>query len=70
MATHIGPNKLRRILVLHTHKDFPGIEPLWAREKWADSVEVAKLPSGVWMLREAVKGLGLPLETVDLVLRS
>ena len=41
----------------------------WAQEIWADRAEVAKLPSGAWMLREAAKVLGLPEETVDEVLR-
>ena len=41
----------------------------WAREIWADREEVARLPSGAWMLREAAKTLGLPEEAVDEVLR-
>ena len=41
----------------------------WAREIWADRAEVAKLPSGAWMLREAAKTLGLSEEKVDEVLR-
>ena len=41
----------------------------WAQETWADRDEVAKMPSGAWMLREAAKVLGLPEETVDEVLR-
>ena len=40
-------------------------DPLaWARDTWADRHEVAKLPSGSWMLREAAKVLGLPEEVV------
>ena len=42
----------------------------WAREVWADREDVAKLPSGAWMLREAAKVLALPEEAVDKVLRS
>ena len=42
----------------------------WARETWAERDEVAKLPSGAWMLREAAKVLGLPEEAVDEVLRG
>jgi hypothetical protein len=41
----------------------------WAREIWADRAEIAKLPSGAWMLREATKVLGLDEEAVDEVLR-
>ena len=41
----------------------------WARETWADRDEVAKLPSGAWLLREAAKTLGLSEEKVDEVLR-
>ena len=37
----------------------------WARQTWADREDVAKLPSGPWMLREAAKVLGLPDEAVD-----
>ena len=42
----------------------------WAREIWADRAEVAKLPSGAWMLREAAKVLSLPEEAVDDLLRE
>jgi len=42
----------------------------WARETWADRNEVARLPSGAWMLREAAKVLGLPEEAVDELLRG
>ena len=41
----------------------------WAREIWADRDEVAKLPSGAWLLGEAAKVLGLAEEAVDEVLR-
>ena len=41
----------------------------WARETWADRNEVARLPSGAWMLREAAKVPGLPEEAVDELLR-
>jgi len=41
----------------------------WAREIWRDREEVAKLPSGAWMLRETAKTLGLPEEVVDELLR-
>ena len=42
----------------------------WARQIWADRCEVAKLPSGAWMLREAAKQLGLRFGAVDEVLRQ
>lgn len=42
----------------------------WASEIWADRNDVAKLPSGAWMLREAAKALGLTEKEVDEVLRS
>ena len=42
----------------------------WAQEIWADRQEIAKLPAGAWMLREAAKVLGLPEEAVDEVLRD
>jgi hypothetical protein len=41
----------------------------WAKEIWADRAEVANLPSGAWMLREAAKVLGLAEDVVDEVLR-
>lgn len=41
----------------------------WARQIWAERHEVAKLPSGPWMLREAAKVLGLTEEAVDEALR-
>ena len=42
----------------------------WAREVWVDRQEVAKLPAGAWMLREAARALGLPEESVDDLLRG
>ena len=42
----------------------------WAREIWADREEVAKSPSGPWMLREAGKVLELTEEVVDTVLKD
>lgn len=42
----------------------------WAHEIWADRDDVAKLPAGAWMLREAAKVLGIPEEAVDEVLRN
>ena len=42
----------------------------WARETWAERDEVAKLPSGAWLLREAAKTLGLSDEKVDELLRD
>jgi len=47
----------------------PADRVTWAREIWRDREEVARLPSGAWMLREAAKTLGLSEETVDKVLR-
>ena len=47
----------------------PDDRETWAREIWADRLEIAKLPAGAWMLREAAKVLGLDQETVDEVLR-
>lgn len=47
----------------------PADRKTWAREIWTDRAEVAKLPSGAWMLREAAKVLGLAEEAVDEVLR-
>ncbi|MXQ06779.1 hypothetical protein GQ651_02860 [Alphaproteobacteria bacterium GH1-50] len=47
----------------------PEDKTTWARDIWADRQEVAKLPSGAWMLRESAKELGLPEEAVDEVLR-
>lgn len=44
---------------------FPKDRVLWARELWKDRLEVAKLPGGAWMLREAARALGLPEEAVD-----
>lgn len=41
----------------------------WARAIWADRTEVAQLPSGAWLLREAAKVLGLDEEAVDEMLR-
>ena len=48
----------------------PEDKTAWARDIWADREEVAQLPSGAWMLREAAKELGLPEEAVDEVLRQ
>ena len=42
----------------------------WAREVWADRAEIAKLPAGAWMLREAARVLGLSEEAVDDLLRE
>ena len=47
----------------------PNDRQAWARKTWAEREEVAKLPSGAWMLREAAKVLGLSEEAVDEVLR-
>ena len=52
-------------------QDFiPADRERWARETWADRFEIAKSPSGSWMLREAAEILGLPEETVDELLRG
>lgn len=40
----------------------------WARSIWAEREEIAKLPGGAWMLREAGKELGLSEEAVDVLL--
>ncbi len=37
----------------------------WARELWADRLEVASLPGGAWLLREEAHVLNLPEEAVD-----
>lgn len=37
----------------------------WARDIWADKEDIAKLPGGAWMLREAAAELGLSEEAVD-----
>ncbi|WP_413717127.1 hypothetical protein [Silicimonas sp. MF1-12-2] len=42
----------------------------WAREVWAGRAQIAKLPAGAWMLREAAKVMGPDEEAVDEVLRS
>ena len=42
----------------------------WACEVWADREDVAKLPPGAWLLREAAKVLGLPEEDVDEALKE
>ena len=42
----------------------------WARDVWADREDLAKPPSGAWMLREAARVLGLPEEAVDEVLQG
>ena len=41
----------------------------WGREVWNDRLEVAKLPGGAWMLREAARALDLPEEAADELLR-
>lgn len=46
----------------------PDDRKAWAQEVWADRDQVAKYPSGAWMLREAAKVLGLSEEVVDDVL--
>ena len=43
----------------------PDDRVLWARELWKDRKDVAKLPGGAWMLREAARALDLPEEAVD-----
>lgn len=48
----------------------PDDRTTWARETWRDRDEVAGLPSGAWMLREAAKVLSLPEEAVDDLLRE
>ncbi len=40
----------------------------WAKGIWTDREEVAKLPSGAWLSREAAKELGLDQEAVDVLL--
>ena len=40
----------------------------WALEIWADRQEIAKLPSGAWLLREAAKELQIEDEVVDTLL--
>lgn len=40
----------------------------WARDIWADRQDIAKLPGGAWMLREAAAELGLAEEAVDKLL--
>lgn len=37
----------------------------WAEDTWRDREEVARLPGGAWMLRNAAEILGLPEEAVD-----
>ena len=37
----------------------------WALEIWDDRIEIAKLPSAAWLLREAAKELLLDEEVVD-----
>ena len=37
----------------------------WARDVWEDRQDVAKLPGGAWILREAARALDLPEEAVD-----
>ena len=48
----------------------PADRQTWARETWADRNQVANLPSGAWMLREAARVLGFSDEEVDAVLRD
>ena len=40
----------------------------WAEAIWTDREEVARLPAGPWMLREAAAILGEPEEAVDALL--
>ena len=47
----------------------PGDRQAWAQEIWSDRDEVAKLPAGAWMLREAAKVLGLAEEAVHEMLK-
>ena len=42
----------------------------WARDIWAEREDIANLPGGAWMLREAAAELGLSEETVDALLKS
>jgi hypothetical protein len=50
-------------------EDFlPEDRQAWARKVWVDRSEVAKLPAGAWLLREAAKVLGLSEEAVDDIL--
>ncbi|MBT8458191.1 MAG: hypothetical protein KJN60_00805 [Boseongicola sp.] len=46
----------------------PSDRVAWAREIWRDRGTVATSASGIWMLREAAKILGLPEEAADDVL--
>jgi hypothetical protein len=48
----------------------PDDRQAWARGIWKDRDEVAKLPSGAWLLREAAKVLGISEEVVDQLLRE
>jgi hypothetical protein len=48
----------------------PDARLAWARVIWAEREDIAKLPGGAWMLREAASALGLPEETVDALLRK
>ena len=43
----------------------PDDRVVWARQVWSDRYELAALPTGDWMLREAAKALGLDEEVVD-----
>ena len=47
---------------------FPDDIVPWAQETWRDREEVAKTPSGPWMLRRAAKALGIAEEEVDRLL--
>ena len=42
----------------------------WAEDTWRDREEVARLPGGAWMLRNAAELLGLPEEAVDELLSA
>ena len=53
----------------HSEDLLPDDRMTWAQQTWAERDEVAKLPSGAWLLREAAKVLGLAEEVVDEVLR-
>ncbi|MCG6883292.1 MAG: hypothetical protein LJE62_06005 [Silicimonas sp.] len=48
----------------------PDDRAVWARETWTDREEIAKLPSGAGMLREAAKVLALPDLAVYAALRG
>ena len=54
----------------HSEDLLPKDRVAWAKEVWADREEVAKLPGGVWLLREAARALDLPEKAVDDVLKG